>query len=274
MNFRLLTTSQIQKIGLAIWTLLFCSAITFAQDKTAAGLYNEGLAMLKEKNYEAGLPLLEEALVLAETDANEKVIRLAKKNGAVAAYNVGNAKRKAGATDEAMVLYEKGIALNPEYGSNYTGVAMCVEKGGDKIATINAYIKAGDMNAAKPDRAGKMYKKAQNTVGKLYTSKDYDTAIAGGQAFLAARPDNADVNYYVARAMIEKGDNEAALVHADNAVTLATAAASIQDKFYIAKAKALENLKRMDEAIAAYKMVTDEKYLKQAKYKIETLGTK
>ena len=55
-----------------------------AQEKTAAGLYNEGLALLKEKNYADGLVILEEALVKAEADENEKVIKLSKKNVSVA----------------------------------------------------------------------------------------------------------------------------------------------------------------------------------------------
>ena len=47
-----------------------------AQDqvKSAASLYNDGLALLKEKNYVEGLPIMEESLAKGSAEGNEKVI--------------------------------------------------------------------------------------------------------------------------------------------------------------------------------------------------------
>ena len=256
--------------------MLFMMAFAFAvsaQEKSAASLYNEGLAFLKEKNYEAGLPLMEQALAKAETDANEKVINLAKKNGSVAAYNVGNTKRKAGDHDGAMAMYEKGITLNPENPSNYSGKAATLEAKGNKVDAVSAYLVAAEKQEAKgkADRAQKIVKKAQNTVGRMYTGKNYDDAVAAGKAFLALKP-SAEVNYYVARSLTEKGMNEDAATYADQAITLA--GDTVDDKYYVAKAVILENLSKPAEAIEMYKMVTGEKYKKQAEYKIQTLGSK
>lgn len=253
---------------------LFMGFSTIAQDeKTAAGLYNEGLALLKAKDYAGGLPILEAALEKATADEDEKIIGLAKKNGAIAASNLGNAKKKAGAHDEAIALYNKGIEWRPEYASNYRGLASVTEAKGDVINAIKQYITAGDKYTAskKAKNATKLYKKARNMVGKIYQSKDYPKAIEAGKAFLAAR-DNAEVAYYICRANTESIANEEAITYADKAITLS--GATVDDKYYVAKAKAYEKMGKNAEAIEAYKLVTGEKYKAQAEGKIKLLGTK
>ena len=272
MNLNFISVNRFQRV-LLIGIMIFSMAgIISAQDRTPAKAYNEGLTELKAKNYEAGLTLMEEALSLSEEGKDDKVIRLAKKNGAVAAYNLGKAKKKEGLAEEALALYEKGIELNPEYASNYAGKAGILEESGDKMAAIDAYIMTGDAYAdGKPERAAKMYKRAQNIVGKMYTGKSYDEGIAAGKAFLEKRPDNAEVNYFVARCMLEKGQNDEALAHAEKAVTLA--GETPVDKYFIAKGMAYENLGNASEAIAAYKLVSGEKYKKQAEYRIQKLGS-
>lgn len=252
---------------------LFVGTVSAQDAKSAATLYNEGLAFLKAKDYEAGLPVLEAAMVKATEDGNDKVIGLAKKNGAKASYNLGNAKKKAGAHDEAIELYKKGIEWAPDYPSNYKGLAAATEAKGDKVGAIKMYITAGDKTTAKgkADKAAKLYKKARNMVGKIYTSKDYPNAIIAGKAFLEMR-ENAEVCYYICRAITESTATEEAVTYADKAISLS--GDSVDDKYYVAKAKAYEKLDKNTEAIAAYKLVTGEKYKPQAEYKIKELGGK
>lgn len=247
---------------------------TFAQDdKTAASLYNEGLALLKTKDYDGGLPVLEAALAKATADGDEKIISLAKKNGAIAASNLGNAKKKDGALDEAMALYNKGIEWRPEYASNYRGLAAVTEAKGDIVTAVKQYLKAGDITAAagKEKKAQKLYKKARNMVGKLYQTKDYPKAIEAGKAFLEVR-DNAEVAYYICRANTESVATEEAITYADKAISLS--GEKVDDKYYVAKAKAYEKMGKNAEAIEAYKLVTGEKYKAQAEGKIKILGSK
>ena len=250
------------------------SGSIFAQDeKSAAALYNEGLALLKAKDYEGGLPLLESALNKATEDENEKVIGLAKKNGAKAAYNLANAKKKSGEMDEALELYQKGIDWAPDYASNYKGLAAATEAKGDKLEAIKLYLTAGDKTVAagKEEKAKKLYKKARNMVGKIFTGKDYPAAITAGKAFLEMRED-AEVCYYICRAITESTATEEALTYADQAIALS--GDDVNDKYYVAKAKACEKLNKNADAIAAYKLVTGEKYKPQAEYKIKELGGK
>ena len=253
---------------------VFMGFSAFTQDeKTAAGLYNEGLALLKAKDYEAGLPILEAALEKATTDDNEKIVGLAKKNGSIAASNLGNAKKKAGNLDEATALYNKGIEWRPEYASNYRGLASVTEAKGDLVNAITQYITAGDITTAsgKVKKAKKLYKKARNMVGKIYQSKDYPKAIEAGKAFLAVK-ENAEVAYYVCRANTESIADEEAITYADKAI--AFSGATVDDKYYVAKAKAYEKMGKNADAIAAYKLVTGDKYKAQADGKIKLLGSK
>lgn len=260
-------------LGLVLGFCLLSVSINAQDAKSAASLYNEGLALLKAKDYAAGLPILESALAKATEEENEKVIGLAKKNGAKAAYNLGNSKKKAGALDEAIALYTKGIEWNPAYPSNYKGLAAVTEKKGDKVEAIKMYVTAGDKTteAGKADKAAKLYKKARNMVGKIYTGKDYPNAIIAGKAFMEMRED-AEVCYYLCRAITESNATEEAVTYADKAISLS--GSTVDDKYYVAKAKACEKLNKNADAIAAYKLVTGEKYKPQAEYKIKELGGK
>lgn len=258
---------------LFLMTFCFLTGSILAQEKSAAKLYNEGLALLKEKNYEDGLPALEAALAKAEVDGNEEVIAVAKKNGAIAAYNLGSAKRKAGNLDEALTLFQRGMELRPEYAGNYTGVAMVTDAKGNKIEAVTAFLVASEKytESKKEKNAGKMIKKASSIVGKLFTGKKYEDAVTAGNAFLAKMED-AEVNYYVSRCQTELSNYDKGLEHAEAAIALS--GAEVKDKYYMAKGKALENLKRNSDAVSAYKMVSGEKYKKQADYKVQTLGSK
>ena len=253
--------------------LLICGTTTAQDDKSAAKLYNEGLALLKAKDYAAGLPLLESALEKATEEGNEQVIKLSKKNGARAAYNLGNSKKKEGAHDEAIGMYNKGIEWAPDYAANYKGVAAATEAKGEKLEAIKMYITAGDKTTAggKEEKAAKLYKKAQNMVGKIYTNKEYEAAIEAGKAYLEMR-DNAEVCYYVCRAITETTATEEAITYADKAIELS--GEEVDDKYYVAKAKAYEKMSKNADAIEAYKLVTGEKYKPQAEYKIKELGGK
>jgi len=267
-------TSIIRKTFVFIFAFFLVAGTIFAQDeKSAASLYNEGLGLLKAKDYEAGLPILESALAKAMEEENEKVIGLAKKNGAKAAYNLANSKKKSGAHDEAIALYKKGIEWSPNYASNYKGLASATEAKGEKVEAIKMYITAGDKTTAsgKAEKAAKLYKKARNMVGKIYTGKDYANAMIAGKAFLEMR-DDAEVCYYMCRAITESGVTEEAITYADKAIELS--GTSVDDKYYVAKAKAYEKLSKNADAVAAYKLVTGEKYKPQAEYKIKELGGK
>ena len=263
-------------------TMLMVLAIGFfttsiiAQEASTASLYNKGLASLKAKDYEAGYPQMEEALKAAEAEGNEKVAKLAKKNGAVAAYKLGGVKRKAKAYDEALTLFNRGIELNPENASNYMGKAQALNSKGEKVAAIEAYIAAADITEknGKAERAVQLVKKAGSIVGKLYSGKEYKGAIEAGKAFLALKEAD-NVHYYLAQSLSKTSDNAAASSHITKAVELAEAnGASAPDKYYWAQGNILEATGAKADALAAYKKITGEKYKANADFKVKELGGK
>ena len=263
-------------------TLVFALLLSFtfsvmAQDAaTATSLYNKGLASLKAKDYETGYPQIEEALKAAEAEGNEKVVGLAKKNGAKAAYNLGAQKRKAKAFDEALTLFNRGIELSPDYSSNYMGRAQALEGQGNKKEAVAAYLEAADLStkAGKADRAAKLAKKAGSIVGKLYSAKDYAAAIEAGKAHLEVK-ESQTVHYYLAKSMEKQKDNANAATHIAKAVEMAEASGTaVPDKYYWAQGNILEATGNKANAVAAYKKITGEKYKANADYKITELGGK
>ncbi len=247
--------------------LLGSTTSVMSQEATTAGTYNEGLALLKAKDYEGGLIKMEKAIEMATADSNDKILGLAQKNGAVAIYNIANTKRKAGAHDEAIMMYEKGIAMNPSYSSNYEGVARAQEAKGDKVTAVKSYILAAQKAAeeGKDSKVVSRYKKAQTLVGKTYVAKDYEKAIEMANAYNEAKPDNADVNYYLSRALAESGDLPSALSAMKKAVELSGDA--VPDKFTFYLAEQLEKSGNKAEAAATYRKVSEEKYKAQAEYR-------
>jgi len=240
-----------------------------AAEKTAPSLYNEGLALLKAKNYAEGLPMLEQALEKAEAEGNEQVAGLAKKNGAMAAYNLGNKKRKAKAYDEASALFTKGTIMNPGYSSNYIGIARVLDAQGKKTEAMAKYIEAAGIAMAeeKPKKQKQAYKRAKALVSGSYNDKAYDDVISLGDTYLT-KDDNADVRYYIAKSMMTQDKNDDAIAHLDKALTMSP---KKKDRIIYAKAQTLEKMGKNADAVAAYKLITDEKYKESADYKVKTL---
>lgn len=260
------------------WALLFAlvigiSVTSTAQEASVASLYNKALASLKGKDYEAGYPQVEEALKAAEAEGNEKIIGLAKKNGAKAAYNLGSIRRKAKAYDEALTLFNRGIELNPDYTANYMGVAQAMDGKGEKVEAIKGYLGAAARyeTSGKADRAAKLVKRATNIVGKLYTGKDYPAAVAAGRAHLELKETHG-AHYYVAKSLEKQKDNASAATHINKAVEMAAASGKpVPDKYYWAQGNVLEATGDKAGAAAAYKKITGEKYKANADFKIKEI---
>ncbi len=246
-----------------------------AQEASAASLYNDGLALLKEKDFVGGYEAMLVALEKATAEENEQVIAVAKKNGAVAAYTIGNSLLKEKDLDGAMKYYTSGIELNPEYSSNYIGQGKIYDEKGDVMSAIDSFLKgaaiAGDNGRDK--KTDEAFKRSKQIVGKLFVDKQYEDAVTAGTKINEVNP-MSDILYYVSRSHIELGKFQEGLETADKAIEVGTADGSLEDKYYVAKGLALEGLNKTNEAVEAYKMVKDGDYKEQAVYKIQQLGGK
>lgn len=261
-------------IYLAIVTVFlgFTTGLQAQEEASAVSLYNQGLELLKTKKYAEAFPLMEQAIEKADTasESDLQVIQLAKKNGAIAAYYLGNDQRKDADLEAALATYDKGISYNPAFYANYIGRAQALEDKGDVAESVKAYIKAGEVSEAskKADKAEAMYSKAENIVAVAWGEKKWDDTQAYATAFLETKA-SPEVHYYLASALKESGDAAKAVEHADKAIELA---GGDKSKYYMVKAESLEKLGQNDAAVAAYKQVSGSKYAERAQYKVKELS--
>ncbi|MEQ8707267.1 MAG: hypothetical protein RIC19_25265 [Phaeodactylibacter sp.] len=242
------------------------------QQASAASLYNDGLEKLKAKDYESALELMGQALEAADSSSETdiKVMQLAKKNGAIAAYYVGSKARKADDFEKAQEVYQQGVEYNPGFYANYIGKAQALEGLEMMAKAVGAYQKAGDVceKAGKADKAEKMKSKAENMVAVAWGDKDWALVKDMAEAYLEGGK-SADVHYYLSDALLSDGSSDDALMHVDKAIELTSTDA---DKYIMQKAEILKAKGDSAGAIEAYKMVKDSKYVERAKYEIGQLG--
>ncbi len=243
-----------------------------AATETAAGLYNDGLAKLKAKEYPAAVELMTKAIEIADPTEDAKVVRLAKGNGAIGAYYVGSGLLKQEKFDEATASFEKGLAWNPKSYTCAYGIAKSFDEQDQTAKAVEAYLNAAEIatTAGKADRAEKYTKRAGNIVGLAYGDKKYDDAIAAGELFVLAQ-DDADVRYYIAKSLAAKGKPSDALEHANKAKELG--GMEDEGKYQMLVAETLEATGNKSAAASAYKNVpASGKYAKVAKYKADELA--
>ena len=263
-----------------ILLLVFSFTLSAQDDPSAAALYNDALGKMKEKAYAAALPLFEEAIAKADTasDTGQKVIDLASRNGTACAYQLGNKKRKAKKYAEAIIYFDKGIAMNDEYFGNFLGRAQALEDLGEDIpAAVLAYVKAGDLASASSsneDKAPALYRKAQNFSAVSYIKdENFEDAIKFADVYLEARPEGNDAYiaaYYKAAALNKMEKDEEALP----AIQMAVAALPDDedaDKYHLLHGLVQQALGNNEDAIAAYEKVVGEKYKAAAESRIAVL---
>lgn len=242
------------------------------QPVSAAGLYNDGLEKLKAKEYPEALELMERALEEADSSSETdlKVMKLARKNGAIAAYYVGTKARKADDFETARDIYKKGIEYRPSFYANYIGYAQALEGLGMKPKAVAAYLEAGEVceKSKKADKAEKMNSKAENMVAVAWGDKDWSLVADMANAYLE-NSESADVHYYLSDALVNEGKTDEALTHIDKSIEMA---ADGPDKYLMQKAELLEAKGDKTAAVEVYKQITDSKYVERAKYKIDEIG--
>lgn len=256
---------------IAFVAVLFTAPLYSQDDVSAASLYNDGVASLKGKEYEKALDLFEKALAKADPEEDKKIVSLAQRNGAVAAYYSGQAARKADKIDDALASYEKGINMSPAFYANYIGKALSMNAKGNDTEAMNAYIEGSKMaeKSNKQDKAVEMMGKATIFVSKAYSSDDWDKTIELGNSYLT-HGESPDVHYFLARALKQKNQLAKALEHANKAIELGEG--GDEGRNYFAQGEVYEAMGNTAEASAAYKKVPSGTYSKMAKYKIEQMA--
>jgi predicted Zn-dependent protease len=253
-------------------------ATVSAQDAPAANasaLYNEGVAALKEKNFKSGYQLLDSAYVLAIKDNNAEVSGLAKKNLIFAAYNYGNDLIKNKDTKGAIVVFERGLIVDPASGIMHQGIGKAKEEMGDAEGAAKSYMTS--LDAAKAEKDDKKISDAQTRVKNLLVkqlqAKAYAKVIKIGTDYLAV-DNNSSITYLVGKAYTDKGENANGIKYLLQTVDLSNKAGEkVEDKVYYGLGVAYDATKDSKNAIKYLGMVTDPKYKASADAIITKLKT-
>jgi tetratricopeptide (TPR) repeat protein len=135
--------------------------------------------------------------------AFQKVIAI-KPDYADAYNNMGNALKEQGKQAEAIEAYKKALAIKPEYAEAYNNMGVALKEQGKQAEAIEAYKKA---LAIKPE-----YAEAYNNMGVSLKEQDKQAeAIEAYKKALAIKPEYAEAYNHMGVALQEHGKLEEAI---------------------------------------------------------------
>ena len=231
-------------------------------EKSATTLYNEGVAALREKDYKTSFMLLESAFTKAQSDNNEQVLDLAKKNIVSAAFNYGNDLLKAKNTKDAIDVFQRGLSVNESASLMYQGIGRAYEDANDAESAAQSYIAYLDAAKSENDekKIGDAQSRVKNLLIKQLNAKAYNRIIKIGGEYLE-KDKTSEITYLVGKAYAEKGDHSNGIKYMLESIDLSTAAGEkIDDKVYYGLGLAYDGNKDSKNAIKYFSMVTDPKF--------------
>ena len=242
-------------------------------DKAAAEKYNEGLSLLKAKDYEGALNTFIETKSVAEAAGDNGTASKAENYIYRLYYNVGVGYVKAGDLEKALELFDAGIAMNPDYYKNYKGRASVFKAQDNVDAAMQAFVETANKATAagELDERAKALAQAEGFVAKAMQAEDYNAVLSTGSAFLGFS-ETANVHYYMAHASNQLGKPADAIMHADQALALDQGSRSQRAKIYFEKAEALRSNGQYEQALASYRDAAYGDYKQRSEYMIEELS--
>ena len=242
-------------------------------DKDAAEKYNEGLGLLKEKDYKGALTVFLEAKDVAEAAGDKGTASKAENYAYRLTYNVGLQEMKAGNMEGALQYFEDGIAMEPSYYKNYKGRASVLKSMGQDEAAMEAFVKTSEVatESGELEERSKAMTQAEGFVAQAMAKEDFDAVIATGSKFLEFS-ETANVHFYLSHAYNMQGDYEQAIAHADKALELDQGSRASKARIHFEKAEAFRNTGRYDAALQSYAEAAYGDFKQRAEYMIEELS--
>jgi tetratricopeptide (TPR) repeat protein len=152
--------------------ILVIGFLSFSFLAISQSLFDQAISLLQKEQYAEAVVLFEKVILGVEISDGE-TLRLAKNNGALAAYYLGSKLKNEAKFKESVLQFEKGIEWNPGFFGNHIARAESIEKLGKRKDTFEAYLYAakGCMDALKMDYALEMIDKAEGVSKKSEKSE-------------------------------------------------------------------------------------------------------
>jgi tetratricopeptide (TPR) repeat protein len=220
-------------MALAVMALMILPALASAQieNPEAGQKYNEGVAQLRQGNYQEAISLLTESARLEP-------------NNYLANYALGLCQQRLRNAEQAIQHYDAAAEFNPNYFDAYFAKGnVYKDLLNDPDQAIEAYQMAGSIS----ERLGQPKWEAFFNMGVLlFQQQRFDEALTAFGKTVQTNPTNERAYVSMGRIYLERGDYETALVNF-------TQASQVRPNWfepYFFKATALNGLGQYDQAIA------------------------
>jgi len=242
-------------------------------NKEAAEKYNEGLALLKKKDYESALNTFVETKEIADAAGDKGTAAKAENYVYRLCYNVGVRYIKKDDLDTALEYFERGIGISPTYYKNYKGRATVYQTKGDVAAAMEAFIKTADVASAagELDERSKALKQAEGFVAKSLQAEDYKKVIENGNLYLQFS-ETANVHSYLAHSYNELGDYQDALDHAEKALELDKGSRASKAKIHFERGEAYRSIGQYQNAVQAYSEAAYGEFKQRSEHEMEMIS--
>ena len=267
----------LRKSVLLLVSLLIVAASADAQEYKEE--YNSGMAAANAKDYPTARAHFATAAQGAAAADDAEVERQASYVAAQLDNRMGNAALRAENFDDALKHFQNGVAIFPSYIKNHYGQGLALKKLGRVDEALTTWQGILDntqdrqtVNAAEKAIRDHFNYQASSAVGKSNPSAtDGDRALAALEQSLQYVDPDADYYYYVAVAQYAKGNNEAAITAADQALALHRGSRVDAAKIHYVKGEAQVRIGDVAGARTSFTNASFGSYRASAEHYLESL---
>ena len=241
--------------------------------------FNAAQEAAKSSDWTNARALFFSAATGADDASDPEVAQRARYVAAQIDYKIGTAAFKAEDFETALKHYSDGASIYPAYIKNLYGKGLALSKLGRLDEALNSWV---DVSAAPGDRKtslaaekrirGHFIGQASAALGKRnVTRADADVALAALASLSELMEADADVYYYTAQAHYVKGEEDAAIVAAQQALEIHNGSRTDKAKIYYVLGEAYKNINRISEAKDAFRNAAYGTWKQSAEHYLETL---
>jgi tetratricopeptide (TPR) repeat protein len=284
-----MNVSSFKQINILVTMLLMAFLVGIGSTPVLAQDYKETFNAARDaaqaKDLKTALTKFSAAADGAKAAGDSDVERTARKIISQIEYNLGRASLKKEAFEEAIKHFDNGIANYPTNALNYLARASTLKKMDRTDDAIAAFAQTMEIAGAAQD--SKTARQAEEAIrghfiflassaisrnGARATPADGTEALGYIQEMLKYVDADADALYYTAVSQSAKGDYDAAVMSADQALEMHRGSRTDKAKIYFIKGEALMNQGDIPAAKEAFTNAAYGTYAASAKHYIETLG--